>query len=267
MTDVTTLETLIVERRDGFAYLTINRPTRANTLSRQLNADFNIALDSIEADPDVKVVLVTGAGDRHFCGGADLQENAGALGDRRPRPFGRDFMERFEQIPQPVIAVINGAAMGGGCEIACACDFRFMAQEAKIGVPEILFGALPAGGGTQRLPRIVGLPRAKEMVLTGKHYTAGEALAMGLVTAVAPREALMAAAEALARQLGELAPFAVRTGKMLVQRALDMDLASGLAFERRMTQTMATPQEAKAAQEAAMAKSDTYKNIFSKAKP
>ncbi|MBI5947250.1 MAG: enoyl-CoA hydratase/isomerase family protein [Chloroflexi bacterium] len=262
---MTTFETLILEKRDGFAYCTINRPDRANTLSRQLMADFNSALDEIEVDEDVRIVLVTGAGDRHFCGGADLRENASALGDRRPRSMGRDFMSRFEEIPQPVIAVINGAAMGGGCEIASACDFRFMAEEAKIGVPEILFGALPAGGGTQRLPRIVGMPKAKEMVLTGRHYTAQEALAMGLVTGIAPRAQVMAVAEAFAREIADLAPHSVRTGKMLVQRALDMELGTGLLFERRTILTMASPEEAKAAQEHAMAKSGTYKNIFSKA--
>lgn len=267
MTELTELETLLVEKRDGLAHLTISRRERANTLSGQLNADFNTALDLIEVDPDVRVVLITGAGERHFCGGADLQENAGALGDRQPRSFGRDFMQRFEEIPQPVIAVINGAALGGGCEIACACDFRFMAEDAKIGTPEILFGALPVGGGTQRLPRIVGVARAKEMVLTGKHYTAREALAMGLVTGVLPRAELMATAEAFARQMADLAPFAVRTGKLLVQRALDMELGMGLAFEKKMTMTMSSPEEAKAARDAAMAKSDTYKNIFSKAKP
>jgi enoyl-CoA hydratase len=154
--------------------------------------------------------------------------------------------------------------MGGGCEIALACDFRLMAEEAKIGQPEILFGALPLGGATQRLPRIVGLAKAKELVLLGRHLTAREALEIGLVTAVHPRQQLMVEAERLAVELAEKAGFALATAKKLLNRASDVPLAEGLTLERELVTGMATPDEMKAARERAMAKSATYSKIFSK---
>lgn len=263
-------ETVLLERRDGLAYLTLNRPKSANTISVQLVADVNAALDELEKDADTRVILLTGAGERHFCGGADLREAgrllAGAGGRSEGGPAGprRDFIRHIEEVPQPVIAVINGAAMGGGCEIALACDFRVMAEEARIGVPEIRFGALPAGGGTQRLPRIVGLARAKELVLTGRHLDAQRALEIGLVHAVAPRARLVDAAEELARELAQHAAYALATGKQLLNQALDVPLPEGLGLERRSIAQMATPEERRAAQEQAMKSSATYKNIFSK---
>ena len=260
-------ETIRVERRDGLAFLTLNRPEAANTISRQLMADVNGALDELDGEPEIHVVLVTGAGDRHFCGGADLRDLAVARGGgASPAPEGarRDFITHLEEVRQPTIAVINGAAMGGGCEIALACDFRLMAEEAKIGQPEILFGALPLGGATQRLPRIVGLASAKELVLLGRHLTAREALEIGLVTAVAPRERLMTAAVELASELAEKAGYALATGKKLLNRALDLPLTEGLALERELALNMGTPEEVRAARERAMAKSATYGKIFTK---
>jgi enoyl-CoA hydratase/carnithine racemase len=273
-------ETIRVEKRaDGVAILTLDRPEAANTISRQLMADMNRALDAIDTDGDVHVVILTGAGERHFCGGADLRdltaarnapsaapESSGAervVDTTRGAPR-RDFITHIEEIRPPVVAAINGAAMGGGCEIALACDFRLMAEEAKIGQPEILFGALPLGGGTQRLPRIVGLAKAKELVLLGRHYTAREALAMGLVCAVAPRARLMAEAEALASELADKAGYALATAKKLCNRAFDVPLPEGLALERELVGKMATPDEMRAARERAMAKSATYGKIFAK---
>ena len=259
-------ETIRVERRDDIAILTLDRPEAANTISRQLMADMNRALDAIDAEPEIRVLIVTGAGDRHFCGGADLRDLTAARAGSSPPPEGarRDFITHLEEVRQPVIAVINGAAMGGGCEIALACDFRLMAAEAKIGQPEILFGALPLGGATQRLPRIVGLAKAKELVLLGRHLTAQEALAIGLVSAVFPRAQLMAEAERLAVELAEKAGYALATAKKLVNSAFDVPLAEGLALERELASKMATPDEMRAARERAMAKSATYGKIFSK---
>jgi enoyl-CoA hydratase/carnithine racemase len=268
-------ETIRLERRDdGIALLTLDRPEAANTISRQLMADVNRALDAVDGDAEIRVLLVTGAGDRHFCGGADLRaaprvvsttrsaaDNSGAEDGAGRR---RDFITHLEEVRQPVIAVINGAAMGGGCEIALACDFRLMAEEAKIGQPEILFGALPLGGATQRLPRIVGLAKAKELVLLGRHLSAREALEIGLVTAVHPRAGLMAEAERLAVELAEKAGFALATAKKLLNRAFDVPLPEGLALERELVTAMATPDEMRLARERAMAKSATYSKIFSK---
>lgn len=258
---MTSYENLLFDVSDGIAVMTINRPESANAWNRGLNLDINDALDRIERDSSVRVVLLTGAGDRHFCAGADLKELGGET--RNAPSMGRDFMFRFEEMSQPVIAVINGAAMGGGCEMTLACDFRLMAAEAKIGVPEIQFGALPPSA-MQRLPRIVGMPRAKEMVLLGRHYTAEQALTMGLVTAVWPRSELMPQAQLLAQELAGLAPHAVRTGKQLVHRALDMPVANGILLGRRLSGTMATPEEAAEARENAIARGGAYGGIFKK---
>jgi enoyl-CoA hydratase len=259
-------ETIRLECRDGLAVLTLDRPEAANTISRQLMADVNRALDGVDAEPGIRVLLVTGAGERHFCGGADLRDLTAARAGGSPAPEGvrRDFITHLEEIHQPTIAVINGAAMGGGCEIALACDFRLMAEEAKIGQPEILFGALPLGGATQRLPRIVGLARAKELVMLGRHLSAREALAIGLVSQVVPRAQLMERAEELAAELADKAGYALATAKKLLDRALDLPLAEGLALERELATKMATPDEMRAARERAMAKSATYGKIFAK---
>ena len=257
-------DTVLLERRGEFAQLTLNRPKSANTINGQLIADVDAALDELEKDAEVRVILLTGAGERHFCGGADLREAGRLVSGGLPAAGGRDFIRHFEQVPQPVIAVINGAAMGGGCEIALACDFRLMAEEARIGVPEIRFGALPGGGGTQRLPRIVGLARAKELVLTGRHLTAQQALDIGLVHAIAPRPSLMERAEELARELADKAAYALAAGKTLLNEALDTELDEGLALERRMIAEMGSPEERRAARERAMQSSATYKNIFSR---
>src|SRR5438105_12635695 len=143
-------ETLIVERRNGLGYLTINRPEAANTISVQLTGELHRALDELANDRSVRVVLLTGAGDRHFCAGADLKEGMKFLTGEADPPLMHHPTSKIEDLPQPVIAVLNGPALGGGCEIALACDFRFMAHNAAIGLPEILFGARPAWGGTER---------------------------------------------------------------------------------------------------------------------
>ncbi len=255
-------QTVLLERDAKIATLTINRPAAANTIDAQLMLDMNAALDELEKDVAIRVIVLTGAGERHFCGGADLR----ALGQRSPGSppvnRSRDFISHLETVAQPVIAAINGAAMGGGCEIAIACDFRIMAEEARIGVPEIQFGALPAGGGTQRLPRIVGLARAKDLVLTGRHLQAREALEIGLVHRVVPRAALKAASLELAGELAQRARYALVTGKRLLNQALDLTIAQGLVEERREIARMASVEEMREAREEAMARSPTYSRIF-----
>src|SRR5271169_7059520 len=189
-------ETIILERKEGIGYLTLNRPDRANTISLQLMREVVSAMEQVEADQEYRVVILTGAG-KHFCGGADLRDFAerarqrASSGSERqgggdfvtPR---RDIFNAFEESRVPVIAAINGAAMGGGCEIALACDVRVISDTASIGLPEIRFGALPAGGGTQRLPRLVGSGVAKEMIFSGLPYTAEDALRIRLVNKVVP---------------------------------------------------------------------------------
>ncbi|MGB3625617.1 MAG: enoyl-CoA hydratase/isomerase family protein [Henriciella sp.] len=249
------------------ATILLDRPERANTITLQLTVDFNDALDALDSDPNIACILITGAGDKHFCGGADLREiqdmmtPEGVMGDPR-----RDFIRHIEEVSKPVIGVINGAAMGGGCEIALACDFRIMSEDAQIGLPEIRFGALPGAGGTQRLPRIVGLAKAKELILLGNPLSAADALSAGLVTAVAPRDALQSAAVNLASQLVGKAPYALAAGKRLLNGALDVPLDEGLALERRTIRDMATEQEREEFRARSAAKSKVYAGIFSSQK-
>src|SRR5579872_4121817 len=267
-------ETIILERKDGIGYLTLNRPERANTISFQLMVDVVSAMEEVENDPESRVVIVTGAGGKHFCGGADLRDfaerarEARGRGDRQgggdfvsPR---RDLFSALEESRVPVIAAINGAAMGGGCEIALACDIRVIADTATIGLPEIRFGALPAGGGTQRLPRLVGPGIAKEMIFSGLPYTAADALRIGLVNKVVPAAELISECEKIAAVYIERAPYALKTAKVLINRGVELPLKDALALERKMIAEMATPEERKKAQDQAAATQKTYARIFNK---
>jgi enoyl-CoA hydratase/carnithine racemase len=254
-------ETILVEKRAGIAYLTLNRPERANTINGQLGSDINAALDDFSSDGETRVVILTGAG-RHFCGGADLR--AAFEGSNRPRVSGLSFISHLEQIELPVIAAINGAAMGGGCEIALSCDIRVISETAQIGLPEIRFGALPAGGGTQRLPRLVGPGIAKELIYTGLPISAQEALRIGLVNRVASPEQLIKTCEEIAEVLIERARFALSAAKFLINEGMQTDLETGLKLERRIIDKMATDQEKAMERDRAAATQKTYANIFRK---
>ncbi len=268
-------ESIILERKDGIGYLTLNRPERANTISFQLMIDVVNAMEEVEKDAEYRVVIVTGAGGKHFCGGADLRdfaerarERAKAGGERQgtadfvsPR---RDLFSALEESRVPVIAAINGAAMGGGCEIALACDIRVIADTATVGLPEIRFGALPAGGGTQRLPRLVGAGIAKEMIFSGLPCRAEDALRIGLVNRVVPAADLIPECEKTARVYIERAAYALKTAKALINRGIELPLKDALVLERKMIAEMATPAERKAAQDAAAASQKTYARIFNR---
>lgn len=266
-------ETITLERKDGIGYLTLNRPERANTISFQLANEVVSAMDEVEGDSEYRVVILTGAGERHFCGGADLRDFARRASQSRntdtqpgankpDRAARRDMFSALEESRVPVIAAINGAAMGGGCELALACDLRVIADTATIGLPEIRFGALPAGGGTQRLPRLVGPGVAKEMILSGLPFTPQEAFRVGLVNRVVPAVELIAQCEAIARVYIDRAAYALKTAKALINRGLELPLKEGLALERRMIAEMATPEERRKAQEQAAATQKTYARIF-----
>jgi len=267
-------ETIILERKDGIGYLTLNRPERANTISFQLMVDVVSAMEEVENDPESRVVIVTGAGEKHFCGGADLRdfaERAREARSRGERQGGGDFVSprrdlfsALEESRVPVIAAINGAAMGGGCEIALACDIRVIADTATVGLPEIRFGALPAGGGTQRLPRLVGPGIAKEMIFSGLPYTAADALRIGLVNKVVPAAELISECERIAAVYIERAAYALKTAKALINRGVELPLKDALALERKMIAEMATPEERKKAQDQAAATQKTYARIFNK---
>jgi enoyl-CoA hydratase/carnithine racemase len=254
-------EAVLLEKRDQVALLTLNRPDRANTL----NADLMSALQGHAAeaarDPDIRVLIITGAG-RHFCGGADLRAMRSGGGARPAGPPMPGLS--LEWVPKPVIAAINGAAMGGGCELSLTCDFRLMSSTATIGLTEIRFGALPAGGGTVRAPRLLGLSEAKRLIMIGEPVDAAEAKRIGLVDEVLEPDALLPRAFELAGVLATRAPYAMRTAKQLLNRTLDLDMASALEIERTLISKMATPEEAQAAREEAAARSATYANIFAK---
>jgi len=266
-------ETILLERKQGIGYLTLNRPDRANTISFQLMREVVSAMDEVEADPECRVVIITGAG-RHFCGGADLRDFAERARERRagasqatpaePVAMPRlDLFTALEESRVPVIAAINGAAMGGGCEIALACDVRVIADSASIGLPEIRFGALPAGGGTQRLPRLVGPGVAKEMIFSGLPWTPVEAFRVGLVNRVVPAADLIGECEKIARVYIERAGYALKTAKHLINRGAALPLADAIALEHKMIAAMATPEERRKAQEQAAATQKTYARIFS----
>ena len=270
-------ETIILERKDRIGYLTLNRPERANTISLQLMIDVVNAMDEVDKDPEYRVVILTGAGSKHFCGGADLRDFAerarqrGARGGQPGAGGGGDFVSprrdlftALEESRVPVIAAINGAAMGGGCEIALACDIRVIADTASIGLPEIRFGALPAGGGTQRLPRLVGAGIAKEMIFSGLPWTPEQAYRVGLVNRVVAAADVMKSCEEIARVYLERAAYALKTAKALIDKGMDLTLKEGLALERKMIAEMATPEERRKAQDAAAATQQTYARIFGK---
>jgi enoyl-CoA hydratase/carnithine racemase len=272
MGDSMKYETIILERKDRIGYLTLNRPERANTISFQLMQDVVAAMEEVEADPEYRVLIVTGAG-KHFCGGADLRDFAERARERASsgveRQGGGDFVtprrdlfSALEESRVPVIAAINGAAMGGGCEIALACDIRVMSDSATIGLPEIRFGALPAGGGTQRLPRLVGVGVAKEMIFSGLPWTAEEAFRVGLVNRAVPAAELIKECEKIAAVYVERAAYALKTAKQLINRGVELTLKDGIALERKMIAEMATPEERKKAQDQAAASQKTYARIF-----
>jgi enoyl-CoA hydratase len=228
-----TFDSLILARDGAVAVLTINRPAVLNALNAQTVDDLRRALLDLRHDEEVRAVVITGAGEKAFVAGADINELA-----RQQPAAGRDLAVRgqhvfdiIEHLGKPVVAAINGFALGGGCELAMACTFRFAADSARLGQPEINLGLIPGYAGTQRLARLVGRDRAMELVLTGRHVSAAEALAMGLVTRVVPAASLMDEALAFAAELASKAPLAVRYAMDAINRGLDMPFDQACAYE------------------------------------
>jgi len=251
---------ILVERRGALAVLTLNRPHRANALNAALLRELRAATIRIEQDPAVRVVIVTGAG-RYFSSGADLREKSArrhAVFERHPHVLD------LGRLPQPVIAAINGAALGGGCEIALSCDFRFMAADATIGLPAIRFGALPGSATMVRLPGVVGLSWAKRLIMTGDPVDAEQAERIGLVDEVVEPHELLNAAEQFALRMTERADYALRTAKALLNRRLRQELDDAAPIARDMVRTMATPEQHTAARAAAAKHIPAYGRIFGK---
>jgi enoyl-CoA hydratase/carnithine racemase len=242
---------------ESVGVLTLRRPDAGNAISTQLATDVLAAMELVAGRPEAKVLVVTGAG-RMFCAGADLREAKG------PGWIGlvRRAVTSFAEVEVPVIAAINGACMGGGTEIALACDLRVAAQGVRIGLPEIAFGALPAAGGPQRLARLVGPSRAKWLIMSAARLEAGEAAAIGLVDRAAGEGRALEEALAMADQLAVHAGYALRTAKAVIDRGADMVLPEALTMEYRSIDTMATAEERAAEVQRAMERSTTYGRIF-----
>jgi len=245
--------TVQTERVGRVAVVRLARPERANAVNIQMLLDLRDVLGELEGDDEVRALVLTGAG-RQFCGGWDLTETA-------PVPPGLDINTCFGLVSKPLLAALNGAAMGGGCEMALACDYRFAATHSMIGLPEIKFGELPAAGGTVRLARVVGASAAKRLIFTGEPLTAEQALRAGLVDVVCPGDVLADALE-LAATIASRALYATRAAKLLVDRSAHLDEGAALAYERQVVATMASPEQRSAAREEAVRDNSTYARIF-----
>lgn len=226
-------ENLSVEVGDRIATVTVNRPDKLNALNSQTERELKEVFLELRDDADVGGIVVTGAGEKAFVAGADIGELAG-LGATQGKEFafqGQTTFTRIAQCPKPVVAAVNGYALGGGCELALACHLRVASENARFGLPEVTLGLIPGHGGTQRLTRIVGLGRALEMALTGRQVKADEALAWGLVNAVFPAAELMTGASALLGQILDKAPLAVQYALEATHRGGDLALDDGLYLE------------------------------------
>ncbi len=229
-----TSEVKTVSIDNGVAVVTLNRPQVMNALNRQLREEIMALCTDLDADPDVGVIIFTGAGDRAFCAGADLKERGQRtteeMYDER-RFFRGKWISAIAGIAKPTIAAINGYCLGGGLEVALQCDLRIASDNARFGLPEVTLGFLPGAGGTQRLPRTVGLQKAKEMILTGRHIDAAEAEQLGIVLRVVTREQLMPAAMELARAIAKNPRIAVLQAKVALNASQETMLSGGLQAE------------------------------------
>ena len=223
---------VLYEVRDNIATITINRPDALNALNLDVLEELDKAISQAEDDQDVYVLIVTGAG-RSFVAGADIMQ----MKDLNPHDakafgkYGSSVFSKIEAISKPVIAAVNGFALGGGCELAMACDIRLAGTKAKFGQPEVSLGVTPGFGGTQRLPRIVGAAKAKELIYTGKTISAEEALRIGLVNDVFPDEELMDKALEMAVKIAQNAQIAIRHSKIAINKGMQCDILTGMAIE------------------------------------
>ena len=225
-------ENLLFERRDRVALITINRPEKRNALNIQTRQEGAAVLEELREDEEVRVVVFTGAGDKAFIAGADIAEFAGRTAiTQRDVMTARSLFTAIDTFPKPVIAMVNGYCLGGGCELALACDLRIASETASFGQPEINLGIIPGGGGTQRLTRLVGEGKAMEMILTGDIVDAKTAFTLGLVNMVVPAAALEAKTMEIANRIAEKSPIALRMAKEAVKTASRANLDEGLRRE------------------------------------
>jgi enoyl-CoA hydratase/carnithine racemase len=227
------LANVLYEKRNGIAYVTVNRPKVLNALNTPTWKDLRTAFEDARDDATVRGVILTGAGNKAFVAGADIGELAQATGfdAEQSSRFGQQVLDLIENLGKPVIAAVNGFALGGGCETAMACTVRLAVETAKFGQPEVTLGLVPGGGGTQRLPRLVGKGRALQLILSGDMITAQEAYRIGLVNEIVPAAELIARAEAILKKIAANAPIAVKLGLEAVNKGMETSQDEGLLLE------------------------------------
>jgi enoyl-CoA hydratase len=228
-----TLQNILYERKSAIVYVTLNRPKVLNALNTPTWTELRTVFEDARADESVRGVILTGAGDKAFIAGADINELAhvDAFEAEESSRFGQGVLDLIENLGKPVIAAINGFALGGGCEAAMACTIRLAVEHAKFGQPEVRLGLLPGGGGTQRLPRLVGKGRALQLILSGEMISAQEAYRIGLVNEVVLAADLMPRAEAILRQITSNAPIAIKLALEAANKGLETSQSEGLALE------------------------------------
>ncbi|HXD30216.1 MAG TPA: enoyl-CoA hydratase-related protein [Pyrinomonadaceae bacterium] len=226
-------ENVLFEKKNGIAYVTLNRPKVLNALNHATWNDLQAAFEDARDDETVRGVILTGAGDKAFIAGADISELAtvSAVQAEKSSSYGQEVLNLIENLGKPVIAAINGFALGGGCETAMACTIRLASENAKFGQPEVKLGLLPGGGGTQRLPRLVGKGRALQLILSGGIISASEAYRIGLVNEVVPTAELIPRAEALLGEISANAPIAIKYSLEAVNKGMETSQTEGLALE------------------------------------
>jgi enoyl-CoA hydratase/carnithine racemase len=228
-----------VEDKAGVAWVTLDRPDVRNALSRELNLKLTDVATDLDSNDDVRAIVLTAAGDKAFCAGADLKERKG-IAAAETGPYINAIataIETWGEIRKPTIAMMNGSAYGGGLELAMACDLRVLVDGAELGLTEVRLGIMPGAGGTQRLPRLIGEARAKELILLGRRIPAARALEIGLVHQVVARDKLRATVDAILAELAGCAPLSVRAAKSAIERGHSLSLSDGLAIERECYDT------------------------------
>ncbi|KKB41155.1 Enoyl-CoA hydratase [Bacillus thermotolerans] len=229
------MSTILFEKSNNIAYVTVNRPEALNCFDYPTLRRLQEVVDELAIDPEVRVVIFTGAGEKAFSAGADLKERK-TLNEtevRRNVKAIRDVFNSIAALPQPTIAAVNGYALGGGFELMLACDFPIAAEGVKMGLTETSWAIIPGAGGTQRLPRLVGPMKAKEMIFTAKRFTAEEGLELGVILKVAKKEELMAACEQLAQDIMKNGPVAVKQAKYAITQGMNTDIQTGMAIETK----------------------------------
>ena len=238
---------VLYEKKNDIAYITLNRPKVLNALNKSIVAELKAAFEDARDDSEVRGVILTGAGDKAFAAGADVSEviNDSAVVAEEKTRYGQGVTSLIENLGKPVVAAVNGYAMGGGCELAMACTIRLAAETAKFGQPEVKLGIMPGYGGSQRLPRLVGKGRALQLILTGDTVNAQEAYRIGLANEVVPNANLIERAEAILKQIMANAPLGVKYSIEAVNRGLETSLDEGLVLEASLFALCAATEDKK----------------------